>query len=60
MSNRVDFYQAQESSLALAASKVLVFVDGELCSELAVRELVRGGPGEFGSAKLIYNPAGDA
>jgi hypothetical protein len=60
MSNRVDFYQAEETTLALAASKVLVFVEGELCSELAVKELVRGGPGEFSFAKLIYNPAGDA
>jgi hypothetical protein len=57
MSNRVDFYQGEQTTLALPASGVSVLVDGALCGELEVLEVVRAGWPEFGWAKLAYNPA---
>jgi hypothetical protein len=57
MTNRVDFYQSDESTFALPAGYVSVLVDGVLCGELQVLEIVRAGAPEFGRARLAYNPA---
>jgi hypothetical protein len=43
--------------LSLPAATVSVFLDGALCGELEVIEVVRSGWSEFGWAKLVYNPA---
>lgn len=57
MSNRIDFFQSEETRLALPAATVSVLVDGRLCPELEVMEIVRGGWPEFSWARLAYNPA---
>jgi len=58
MSNRVDFFQSEETSLVVPGASVLVFVDGLLCPYLEVIEIVRGDWPEFSWARLVYNPAG--
>ena len=58
MSNRIDFYQSEQTQLALPAASVSVFVDGVLCPTLELTEIVRSGWPEFSWAKLAYNPAG--
>ncbi len=55
MSNRVDFSQSAEASLAIPASTVSVFFDGMLCPYLEVLEVVRGDWPEFSWAKLAVN-----
>ena len=57
MSNRIDFYQAEQTRLALPAGTVSILVDGMLCAELEPVEIVRGTWPEFGRARLAYNPA---
>jgi len=57
MSNRIDFYQSQQASLAQPAACVSVQLDGRPCPCLEVKEVVRGGRYEFGWAKLQYNAA---
>jgi hypothetical protein len=58
MSNRVDFFQSEEASLAVPGTSVSVLVDGSLCPYLEVAEIVRGAWPEFSWARLVYNPAG--
>jgi hypothetical protein len=58
MSNRVDFFQPDDERLSLPSATVSVFLEGTLCSELEVIEIVRSGWPEFSWAKLVYNPAG--
>ena len=58
MSNRVDFFQSEEVSLAIPGTLVSVLVDGSLCPYLEVAEIMRGDWPEFGWARLVYNPAG--
>jgi hypothetical protein len=58
MSNRIDFYQSEQTQLALPAASVSVFVDGVLCPTLELTEIVRSGWPEFSWAKLAHNPAG--
>jgi len=60
MSNRVDFFQAEQNRLALASAVVVVQVDGVLCPSLVPIEIVRADWPEFSRARLAYNPAGDA
>jgi len=60
MSNRVDFFQSEQSRLALPAASVLVSLDGMLCPFLEVKQIARCGNPEFSWAKLCYNPAGYA
>jgi hypothetical protein len=57
MSNRIDFFQSANESLSLPAATVSVFIDGCLCPDLAVIEIVRSGWPEFSWARLAYNPA---
>jgi len=57
MSNRIDFFQTAYDKLSLPAATVSVFLDGSLCSELEVIEIVRSGWPEFSWARLSYNPA---
>jgi hypothetical protein len=58
MSNRVDFFQSGETSLAVPGTSVSVLVDGLLCPYLEVVEIVRDDWPEFSWARLVYNPAG--
>ena len=58
MSNRIDFYQSEQTQLALPAASVSTFVDGVLCPTLELIEIVQSGWPEFSWAKLAYNPAG--
>ena len=58
MSNRVDFFQSEETSLAIPGTSVSVLVDGLLCPYLEVAEIVRSDWPEFSWARLVYNPAG--
>ncbi|UCG56838.1 MAG: hypothetical protein JSU70_18470 [Phycisphaerales bacterium] len=60
MSNRIDFFQSEETRLAIPAATLSVFVEGALCPDLEVVEVVRGGWPEFGWARLAYNPAAHA
>jgi len=57
MSNRIDFYQPAKSELALAGATVSILLDGTLCSEIEVLEIVRDSWPNFSRAKLAYNPA---
>jgi len=57
MSNRIDFFQPEQTQLALPAASVLVFLDNVLCSYLEPIEIVRGDWPEFSWARLAYNPA---
>ncbi len=58
MSNRVDFFQSEETSLAVPGTSVSVLVDGSLCPYLEVVEVVHDDRPEFSWARLVYNPAG--
>jgi hypothetical protein len=57
MSNRIDFFQPANERLSLPAATVMVFLEGTLCSELEIIEIVRSGWPEFNWARLVYNPA---
>jgi hypothetical protein len=57
MSNKIDFFQSAQTRLALPAATVSVFIDGSLCPDLAVTEILRSGWPDFGWARLAYNPA---
>jgi len=57
MSNRIDFFQPVQSELALASVTVSALLDGTLCPNLELLEIVRSGWPEFSRAKLAYNPA---
>ena len=52
MSNRIDFYQADRTSLTVGALRPVVFINGCLCDDIEVTEIVRGEMGEYGWAKL--------
>ena len=56
MSNKTDFFQSEQTSLTLPAASVSILIDGELCPDLALIEIVRSGWPEFSSARLTYNP----
>ena len=57
MSNRIDFFQSDQTQLAIPAATVSVWLDGSLCPYLEVIEIVRGGWPEFSWARLRYNSA---
>jgi hypothetical protein len=57
MSNRIDFFQSEQTSLALPAASVSIFVDGMLCPDLELIEIVRSGWPDFSRARFTYNPA---
>ena len=57
MTNRIDFFQSEQTQLALPAATVSVLLDGMLCAALEPIEIVRGSWPEFSRARLAYNPA---
>ena len=57
MSNRIDFFQSEQTQLAMPAASVSIFVDGILCPDLQPIEILRGDWPEFSQARLAYNPA---
>jgi len=57
MSNRIDFFQSEQTQSALPATTISVLLDGMLCPILEPVEIVRGGWPEFSRARLAYNPA---
>jgi len=57
MSNRIDFFQSEQTQLSLPAVSVSILVDGTLCPVLELIEIVRSGWPGFGRARLAYNPA---
>ncbi|MFQ6036435.1 MAG: hypothetical protein ACE5NM_11415, partial [Sedimentisphaerales bacterium] len=57
MSNRIDFFQSVQTKLALPGATVSVLLDGAVCPDLVVTEIVRSGWPEFSWARLTYNPA---
>ncbi len=57
MSNRIDFFQSQQETLAIPAASVSVFADGILCPDLELIEIVREGWPHFSRARFRYNPA---
>jgi hypothetical protein len=52
MTNRIDFFQSAQTQLALPAAGALVLVDGTICSQLKVVEIVRAAWPEFSWARL--------
>jgi len=58
--NRVDLYQAERQELTLSAGGAFVFIEGLLFPYLEVVEITQGGLGEFGTARMTYNPAADS
>jgi hypothetical protein len=59
MTNKVDLYQPERKGIALPAGGASVFVEGRLCPELEVVEIVRGGTGEFSTARMRNNADGE-
>jgi len=57
MSNRIDFFQSDQTQLALPGATVSILVDGTLCPCLELIEIVRNDWPEFSWARLAYNPA---
>ncbi len=57
MPNRIDFFQPEQTRLALPAASVSIFVDGMLYPALELIEIVRAGWPEFSWARFAYNPA---
>ncbi|MBA7624635.1 hypothetical protein ES703_32046 [subsurface metagenome] len=57
MSNRVDFFQSDQTQLAFPSATVSILLDGSLCPYLELIEIVRCGWPEFSWARLAYNSA---
>jgi len=57
MPNTIDYFQSEQMQLSLPAAYASVLIDGTLCPNLEVIEIVRSGWPEFGCVKLAYNPA---
>jgi len=57
MSNRVDYFAAEETALSAPAGRCVVYVDGKLCPYLEAAEIVRASAPGYGLARLLYNPA---
>jgi len=57
MSNKIDFFQSQQKTLAIPAAYVSVLVDGTPCPDLELKEIVRDGWPQFSRARFRYNPA---
>jgi hypothetical protein len=57
MSNTIDYFQSEQRRLSLPSAYVSILLDGTLCPDLEVIEIVRSGWPEFGWVKLAYNPA---
>jgi len=57
MSNRIDFFQSEQTELSLPGATVSILLDGALCPYLELIEIVRSDCPEFSWARLIYNPA---
>jgi hypothetical protein len=55
MTNRVDIYQPENEKLTIPAGGAFVFIERRLCPELEVVEIVEGGMGEFGSARMRWH-----
>jgi hypothetical protein len=60
MSNRIDFFQSEQTSLTLPAASVSILIDGVLCPDLELIEIGRSGWPDFSWARLTYHPAVDA
>lgn len=60
MTNRVDLFQPETGKLAIPAGAAFAFIEGRLCPYLEVIEIVQDGTGDYGSARLRYNSAGDS
>ena len=59
MTNRVDIYQPERKELTIPAGGAFVFIEGKLCSCFEVVEIVRGGTGEFSTARMRNNADGE-
>ena len=57
MSNKIDFFQSEQTSLALPAASISILFDGVLCPDLDLIEIVRSGWPDFSRARFTYNPA---
>ncbi len=55
MSNRIDYFQPEKTSLVIPAAAYAVFVDGILCNSLVPKEIIRGQWPDFSRASLIFN-----
>ena len=55
MSNRIEFYQSEQTTLALPASRACVLLDGAANPGLEPLEIVRAGWPEFGWASIAFN-----
>ncbi len=58
MSNRIDFFQSDQTQLAIPCATVSILLDGMVYPNLELIEIVRSDWPEFSWARLIYNPAG--
>ena len=57
MSNRIDFNRSTQRRAAIPAATISILLDGKLCPNLQLKEIVRGGRGEFSWAGLAVNSA---
>ncbi|MFC1676916.1 hypothetical protein ACFL3G_07635 [Planctomycetota bacterium] len=58
MSNRVDFFQSEQTQLSFPGGTVSILLEGVLCPQLELKEIVWDGWPEFGLARFVYNRAG--
>ena len=59
-SNSIELRSPEYSALAVPSATPSVFIDGAICEELAVLEIIRGSWPDFGSAKLTFQPTSKA
>ncbi|MHC4122309.1 MAG: hypothetical protein ACYSSI_01945 [Planctomycetota bacterium] len=55
MSNRVDFFQSENTKLSLPAANLSFFLEDTLCDWLSVAEICRCDWPEFSWARLVFN-----
>jgi len=57
MSNRIDFFQSEQTQLAIPGAAVSILLDGSPCPYLGLIEIVQSGWPEFGWARFAVNRA---
>jgi hypothetical protein len=58
MSNKTEFFLAEQKQLTIPAATTSILLDGRLCPFLELKTISRAGNPEFSRARLRYNPAG--
>ena len=57
MSNRIDYFQPEQTPMTIPAATFAVFVESELCPVLEPKEIILGQWPDFSMARLVYHPS---